>query len=530
MRVRRIALLACVLACGSASARADEPLPGDTRATAVLVRPGESAAIPTATAGREDGDADGGHSVWFRVEAPDGSAWALDTAGTDFDAVMAWGGPVQLPDRPGPIELGFARVAATLGGGTVSGLWAFHGPQFPLFVRVEGVEDDDVGTARLTVRGTPAPEDAWAHPVELDLAGRAVATASRALATADLEPGEPGGAGEQQSVWFATTAPADGRLALDACGRPGLSTSVTDGVVRVLDDRPLGQATVLGAGPIRPAGASCAPVEVDVHAGQRLRVQVTSHPDYPRSDDRSVLLRGRMVGTPPAVDVVPFPLDCAAGVCTARVEVTPAPGAPVAAVECRLDRAAWVPCLRGADGSLRTSAFSDDPSSAVREQVASVRATDVAGRRAVARDAFLFGVPAVALPGGPLLPPAPVSTPSPAPAPAQVPDPRPLALPTGRFRLVRGGTRVVSLVARRVPKGARVTVGCFGDDCPGMRPTARRMFARRFGDVQLAGPLLRRATLRPGTRLYVTVEAHDRVTVSLAWRTRAGRLPRRTGG
>lgn len=309
-------------------------------------------------------------------------------------------------------------------------------------IRVDGAQPEDVGTARVTVRAGAAPEDDWTHPVELDLSGTAVASASPVLATAALEPGEPGDAEDHQSVWFAFTAPRDGRLALDRCLPPGLATSVSAGALRVLDNRPLGQAAVLAEGVLPRNAQSCTPVELYVRAGERYRVQVTQRHEFNIPAHGAVALRGRMVGTPPALTARRL-TECDGGACTPTAEVLPAPGADLVRVECRVDAAAWVACTpRGG------SVWAGPPlSSSRRDGDFAVRATDTAGRTAEVLERYLFAVPAMG--AGPGIPPRqPVITPPPR---RPVAHQRALPLPRARFVATRTGSRVRSLIAPGLP-------------------------------------------------------------------------------
>jgi len=497
-----------LLFAGGAPAQADAPVPGDTRETAIPLSLGVPATAATSGARREAGDPEGGHSVWFRFDSPVQGAYAVDFGGTDFDAVSAFAqtgplGPNVLDgyDAPHPsVQVGF--------------LVHSYGS---LAIRVDGVEPEDVGTARVTVRSGPAPEDAWANPVALDLAGTAVASASPVLASAGLEPGEPGAADERQSVWFAFTAPRDGRLALDRCLPPGLGTSASAGVLRILDDRPLGQAAVLAEGAMPDIPQGCTPVELDVRAGERYRVQVTQRTRFNDLAYGAVALRGRMAGTPPAVTARSL-TECSGGTCTPTAEVLPAPGAELASVECRVENDAWGPCTRRADGIWAGRSFSS-PGETGRHRFA-VRATDSAGRTAKVLEQYNSAVPAAGGPGpAPFVPPRP---PGVTPPPLRLaPRPRALPLPRARFAVTRRGSRVRSLTAPGLPARATVTLGCRGRGCP---LSTRRRTAARYGTVSLT-PMLRRALLRPGARVTVTVRARGRATRSATWRMRARRAP-----
>ena len=79
-----------LLFAGGAQARADGPVPGDTRETAIGLSLGVPATAATSGARREAGDPEGGHSVWFRFDSPVQGAYAVDFGGTDFDAVSAF--------------------------------------------------------------------------------------------------------------------------------------------------------------------------------------------------------------------------------------------------------------------------------------------------------------------------------------------------------------------------------------------------------------------------------------------------------
>ena len=91
------------------------------------------------------------------------------------------------------------------------------------------------------------------------------------------------------------------------------------------------------------------------------------------------------------------------------------------------------------------------------------------------------------------------------------------AAATNQWALDGSRTRLRSLVVRLAPRGARVTLSCRGNTCPFKGAKRRTVCARsRPGLVHL---LFRRARLRAGTRITVTLTAPETIAVS----TRTGR-------
>lgn len=103
---------------------------------------------------------------------------------------------------------------------------------------------------------------------------------------------------DRLSVWFTFVARQTGSLALDACL---LSTSPAREHPRVLNDRPLSQAAVLAEGLTAAEERHCVPLVLEVRAGERYRMQATARNGLFSGDNGTVALRGRMLGTPPAV-------------------------------------------------------------------------------------------------------------------------------------------------------------------------------------------------------------------------------------
>jgi hypothetical protein len=94
---------------------------------------------------------------------------------------------------------------------------------------------------------------------------------------------------------------------------------------------------------------------------------------------------------------------------------------------------------------------------------------------------------------------------------------------TNRWALVRSRTLLRSLVVRLAPKGASVTLSCRGRSCP-FRSTRRRTVARDLAPVSFSS-LFRRARLRPGTRLTLTITAPETIGRIYTYTAANGALP-----
>jgi hypothetical protein len=85
-------------------------------------------------------------------------------------------------------------------------------------------------------------------------------------------------------------------------------------------------------------------------------------------------------------------------------------------------------------------------------------------------------------------------------------------------------TKIRRLTARNVPARARLQVRCSGRGCPFAR-SRTRMVRRASKEVSLSSAKLRRANMRPGTRLEVRVARAGFVGVVTRWTFRARRPP-----
>ena len=94
---------------------------------------------------------------------------------------------------------------------------------------------------------------------------------------------------------------------------------------------------------------------------------------------------------------------------------------------------------------------------------------------------------------------------------------------TNQWALDGSRTRLRSLVVRLAPKGARVTLTCRGNSCP-FRSTKRRTVPRELAPVSFTS-LFRRARLRPGLRLTLTITAPETISRIYTFKTANGSLP-----
>jgi hypothetical protein len=97
------------------------------------------------------------------------------------------------------------------------------------------------------------------------------------------------------------------------------------------------------------------------------------------------------------------------------------------------------------------------------------------------------------------------------------------AVVTNRWALDGSRTLVRSLVVRLAPKGARVTLRCRGSSCP-FKTTRRSTVARDLAPVSFS-KLFRRARLRAGTRLTLTVTAPETIGRTYTYTVARGALP-----
>jgi hypothetical protein len=94
---------------------------------------------------------------------------------------------------------------------------------------------------------------------------------------------------------------------------------------------------------------------------------------------------------------------------------------------------------------------------------------------------------------------------------------------TNQWALDGSRTLLRSLVVRLAPKGARVTLSCRGSSCP-FKGTKRSTVARDLAPVSFT-KLFRRARLRAGTRLTLTVTAPETIGRIYTYTTVNGALP-----
>ena len=94
---------------------------------------------------------------------------------------------------------------------------------------------------------------------------------------------------------------------------------------------------------------------------------------------------------------------------------------------------------------------------------------------------------------------------------------------TNQWALDGSRTRLRSLVVRLAPKGARVTVTCRGGACP-FKATKRRTVSRDLAPVSFSR-LFRRARLRAGARVTLTISAPETIEPDLHVPGRDGALP-----
>jgi hypothetical protein len=94
---------------------------------------------------------------------------------------------------------------------------------------------------------------------------------------------------------------------------------------------------------------------------------------------------------------------------------------------------------------------------------------------------------------------------------------------TNRWVVARGFTRLVALVVRNAPKGARITLRCEGGGCPIKRPR-RRTVRRNLKKVVLHRGFPA-ARLRPGARLRLSITARETIGRTYTYEVERGALP-----
>jgi hypothetical protein len=94
---------------------------------------------------------------------------------------------------------------------------------------------------------------------------------------------------------------------------------------------------------------------------------------------------------------------------------------------------------------------------------------------------------------------------------------------TNRWVVARGFTRLIALVVRNAPKGARITLRCDGGGCPIERPR-RRTVRRNLKKVVLHRGFPA-ARLRPGARLRLSITAPETIGRTYTFEVERGALP-----
>jgi Putative metal-binding motif/RTX calcium-binding nonapeptide repeat (4 copies) len=100
------------------------------------------------------------------------------------------------------------------------------------------------------------------------------------------------------------------------------------------------------------------------------------------------------------------------------------------------------------------------------------------------------------------------------------------AVVSNQWVVTRSFARLTQLVVHNAPKGARIALTCKGRGCPS-RKTRRRTVKRELQRIVLDGPF-RRAHLRFGTRLTLSITARQTIGRTYTYVVKRGELPRRT--
>jgi len=85
-------------------------------------------------------------------------------------------------------------------------------------------------------------------------------------------------------------------------------------------------------------------------------------------------------------------------------------------------------------------------------------------------------------------------------------------------------TKLRLLTVRSAPRGARIVFRCTGSGCPSRRARTRTV-PRDLAPIRLDDRALRRATLRPGTKLTVTITAAETTGRTFTYTAKNGELP-----
>ena len=97
------------------------------------------------------------------------------------------------------------------------------------------------------------------------------------------------------------------------------------------------------------------------------------------------------------------------------------------------------------------------------------------------------------------------------------------AVVSNQWAVLRTHARLLTLVVHSAPRGARIVLTCTGRGCPFKRPR-RRTVSRDLQRVVLHRPF-RRARLRFGTRLRLTITAAETVGRTYSYVVKRGQLP-----
>jgi hypothetical protein len=100
------------------------------------------------------------------------------------------------------------------------------------------------------------------------------------------------------------------------------------------------------------------------------------------------------------------------------------------------------------------------------------------------------------------------------------------AVVTNQWLVTRTHAKLLALVVRLAPRGARITLRCKGRGCPSGK-TRRRTVTRDLQRIVLHRPF-RRSRLRFGTKLTLTITAAGTIGRTYTYVVRRGELPRRT--
>jgi hypothetical protein len=100
------------------------------------------------------------------------------------------------------------------------------------------------------------------------------------------------------------------------------------------------------------------------------------------------------------------------------------------------------------------------------------------------------------------------------------------AVVSNQWLVTRTHAKLLSLVVRLAPKGARIVLTCKGKGCPKQR-TQRRTVSRNLQRIVLQRPF-RRSRLRFGTRLTLKITAAGTIGRTYSYVVKRGELPRRT--